>query len=285
MGDTDRYKEIENNLRSELLDHGKDNINRWMAAIALFLALLTFLSGYIIFDKSKEATQSAAEARKLAREAKKLVADIKEQKNKVLEHRKELENIANTSVFIRLLGSTPGIIRESEKTVEKFINAPDASDLDRAIANALDLQQKGDIDKALEQWHSLANITSEIGKDDIAAVAWLNIGNLTDSEEALQAYDKAITFNPSYVDAYIGLGIIKMNLGKNGEAVKDFDHAISIERENALAHYGRGLANQALQDSPQAIIDYKIALVLLENNPEYANLKDQIEQNLKAIEK
>ena len=282
MSDTDKFKEIENNLRSELLDYKKDNINRWMTAIALIFAFFTFLGGYIILDKSKEA-------KKLAEEAKKLVVDIEEQKTKAMELTNLIKNLkdhTNARLVSDLSESKPsGIIQESEEATEKVINDPDASFLDQAIANARDLYRKGDIEKAQEQWHSIANITSEINKD-IADLAWLNVGLLSDSpEEALLAYDQAIAYNSHYVEVYIGRGIANMKLGEFSEAVKDFNKAINLKSDNVLAYFGRGLANQKLQDSAKAIIDYNIALVLLENNPEYASFKPEIEQRLKAIEK
>ena len=60
---------------------------------------------------------------------------------------------------------------------------------------------------------------------------------------ALKDYNKAISLNKDYYEAYNARGKIFTNLGKYKSAIKDFNTAIQIDNNSAEAYNNRGVAN------------------------------------------
>jgi tetratricopeptide (TPR) repeat protein len=93
---------------------------------------------------------------------------------------------------------------------------------------------------------------------------WYNKGNALDaqckSDEALQAYDKAIELNPDYVSAWYRKGQVLAGLGKSDEALQAYDKAIELDPDDAHAWDEKGSAlryqgkyDEALQAYDEAI--------------------------------
>ena len=57
-------------------------------------------------------------------------------------------------------------------------------------------------------------------------------------EEALAAYDKALSIKPGSAGAWLGRGNVYLDLKPYDEAVAAYDKALSIERDLAEAHHG-----------------------------------------------
>src|ERR1035437_2239344 len=78
------------------------------------------------------------------------------------------------------------------------------------------------------------------------SVGWFNKGlaldNLNKSDEAINAYEKAIEINPQDSDAWTGKGLALDNLNKYDEAIKAFDKAIEINPQDSYAWDGKGIA-------------------------------------------
>ena len=152
-----RFEALENELRRELLDDRADTINWWLTATAIFLAFLgivVVLGGYIGFQRFE----------KIEADAQRAVEEIKKAGDKELE---------------RLRGINAETPRDSEieKAVRQVQQNPEASALDRALADAFTLQQEGNIEEAIEKWRSIANI-AEGSDNDLAAHAWFSVGYL-----------------------------------------------------------------------------------------------------------
>ena len=100
----------------------------------------------------------------------------------------------NDEILRRLNAETVADDPEEAKQVAVNVGEnPMASPIDKAIAQAVFLQQQGKRDEAIEKWRAVAHITEGIDNDQ-AARAWLSVGYLLEnSEDSISAYDRAIS--------------------------------------------------------------------------------------------
>ena len=82
-------------------------------------------------------------------------------------------------------------------------------------------------------------------------------------EEAIVAYNKAITIDPEYAIAYNNLGVIYLDgIGNVKEAARLFEKSIEINPEYTLANFNLARACQAMGDLTEAAEHYQKALEL-----------------------
>jgi len=79
-------------------------------------------------------------------------------------------------------------------------------------------------------------------------------------KEAIELYDKAISINKNYADAYYNRGIAKNNINDTQGALADFSKTIAIKPNFAAAYNNRGLIRKSLQDYKGAMSDYDTAI-------------------------
>ncbi len=225
-------QQLFNELRKEYLDTRAKSIDWWLEFIAIvlaFFAILIAIAGYVSFR----------EFRRLRNEAKLHVSEIHKDKVESDELLKNIRQRGRAEVFDRLSNST-----EFEGRRQELLQNSDLSVIDKAIVEASVLQQRGDIDAAIEKWHSIANIVEESDKD-LASHAWFSAGYLYSQEEepekAILAYDKAIILKPDYAEAYNSRGVSKGVLGHYESAISDLDEAINLDSHYAEAYYNRGI--------------------------------------------
>ena len=170
-----RFDALRNELRRELLDDRADTINWWLTATAIFLTFLgivVVLGGYIGFQRFEkieaDAKKNAEQSKKSADEAQELVKTIKEQRKQAEEATQQIQKMHGAYV------EGPKV----ETVLQQVQANPEASSLDKAIDDALTLQQEGNIEEAIEKWRSIANIAEGSDNNDIAARAWFSIGYL-----------------------------------------------------------------------------------------------------------
>ena len=186
-----------NDLRRELLDDRADTINWWLTIALIVLAVISIgaaLGVYFGFGRFREIE---SEARKYTEEARALVKEINEQKRRAEEVGQEAKNILsdierrhNLSLGLGDLArddeplsgrvrreSAPDQTQEAEEAVQEVRQIPEASPIDRAIADAYSLQRAGKIEEAIEKWRSIANVMEGID-NDLAAHAWLSVSAL-----------------------------------------------------------------------------------------------------------
>ena len=198
------FDNLRNELRRELLDDRADTINWWLTAVAIFLAVLgvvAVLVGYIGFSRFREieaeAQENVGQAKQHAEEARETVKEIKEQKKQAEEVGQEIKNILSDSERQPNLSlaigdsvrdneppsgrvrreSDPDQTQGAEEAVQEVRQIPEASPIDQAIADAYSLQRAGRIEEAIEKWRAIANVMEGID-NDLAAHAWLSVGNL-----------------------------------------------------------------------------------------------------------
>ena len=84
--------------------------------------------------------------------------------------------------------------------------------------------------------------------------------------EAGALFQKSVTRNDSFGDAWLKLGVCKAELGRNGEAVDAFKEASKRMPENAKAHYLLGIAYEKQGLYGGALDEFRLALSLDPHN-------------------
>jgi len=85
----------------------------------------------------------------------------------------------------------------------------------------------------------------------------LKLGRL---EDAAACYRLAVSMNPNYVDACVGLGFALSEQKQFGEAEEYLRKALSVDSENADAHYILGTISKSRNDRDGAIVQLTRAL-------------------------
>ena len=244
-------------LRHELLDDRAAYIDRWLFAITIFLAMAGFIGFRRFREIEAEAKNSVETVTKLVEEAERCVEEIKGKQ-------KEAEEI------IRDMSSESAAKdpQRANQAIADVRRNPKASPIDKAIADAISLQQQGRVDDAIEKWRAVAQVL-EGSDNDLAARAWFSIGYLlqdTDPEKCILVYDRAIRLNPNLAEAYNNRGAARDRLGQYNDAIADYDEAIRLNLNNPEAYYNRGNAKGALRRYDEAIADFDEAIRL---NPDH----------------
>lgn len=247
-----------NELRREQLDDRATTITWWLAAVAIVLTLFSVvaaIAGFLGFRRF-EAIRSGAE--ESARDARKLVEEIRKNRD---ESRELVQEITAEAA-----AEDPG---QAGQAIKDVLGDPDATLMDRAVADAVSLQKAEEIEDAVEKWRAIANIAEGTDKN-LAARAWSSIGYLlprTKAEDKILAYNRAISLRPNSAVAINNRGVAKRTLKRFDEAIADHDEAIRLRPGYARAYYGRGLAKRELRRFDEALADYDEAIRL---RPDYA---------------
>ena len=246
-----------NELQRELLDDRADYIDRWLIAVTIVLAFF----GILGFKRFREIE---AEARKSVEAAKRYEADAKD-------HAERIEALQGKAVAdvqrIRDLMTAEVAAQnpaEANQAVKDARENPEASLTDKAIADAVSLQQQGKRDDAIEKWRAIAHVV-EGSDNDLAARAWFSVGYLIqdeDPEDALADYAEAIRLKPDYGEAYNNRGAMKAKLGRYDDALADYAEAIRLKPDHASPYYNLGTAKGKLGRYDDALADYAEAIRL-----------------------
>ncbi len=254
-----------NEIRSELLDERSSYIDLWLTVIGLFLGLFTVVVPIAAFmgfrrfrEIEKEAKASAKSAATTAATAEHHLQEIKKKSDTATDLVKD--------IHAKSVAENPS---EATQTVKNVQDDPSASLIDKAIANAISLQQQNKQEDAIEKWRAIAQITE--GSDNaLAARAWISVGFLISDEDVaskLSSYDRAIQLKPDMAVAYSNRGNVKHRLNRHADAIADFDKAIQLDPDRAEFYYNRGISKSNLERHEDAIVDYDKAIQL---KPDYA---------------
>lgn len=145
------------------------------------------------------------------------------------------------------------------------LNNPQSSLTEKAIAEAVSLQDQGRIEEALKIWRGIADAFEEVDRD-LSARAYFSVGYLLiqqdKPEDAIAAYDEAVRLKPNFAGAYNDRGGAKNMLGRHEDAIADRNQAIRLKPDFAEAYSNRGLTKNDLGRHEDAIIDYNQAIRL-----------------------
>lgn len=135
----------------------------------------------------------------------------------------------------------------------------------------------------METLHACSKIIELDPKDGMAHYNRGSIySNMGLYDKALQDLNQTIELLPDYASAYNNRGLVHEKMEHYSEAITDFDEAIRME-ESPIAYYNRANTYYEMEEYDNALNDYTMALGKL--NPEQAELKSEIEANIKLVEK
>lgn len=95
---------------------------------------------------------------------------------------------------------------------------------------------------------------------------WSNLGNLyglqKKFDKSLEAYSKAIEYNPNNASTYLNRAITFSMMGQHSKSLPDFDKAIELDPNVALTYKNRAYTLLQLGQFDQSISDYDRAIEL-----------------------
>ena len=115
-----------------------------------------------------------------------------------------------------------------------------------------DQKSKG-ICKLVRALHNLATIKEKLGGEHLGS--------------ALEAFNKAISYDPKYSPSYNGRGLVWDRLFNFEEAIKDFSQAIYLEQNHAVYWHNRGCCYRNMGHLEESLNDFDKSLKLDPMNP------------------
>lgn len=118
-----------------------------------------------------------------------------------------------------------------------------------------------------------------------SAEDWFDVGCDLDaagaSEEAVEAYLRAIAADPDCADAHVNLGRLLALLGDSALAEKHYCRALETDPRNSLAWFNRGVLKQEQGKLDDAAADYRAAIGI---DPKFADAHYNLATLLEAID-
>ena len=271
-----------NDLRREVLDDRAKLVDWWLTATAIFLTLLgivAVIAGYLSFKRFREieaeARQNVTASQQYTEEARHLVEEIKAKRH-------EAESLME-GLNAQIASDDPGKATQAILSVRQN---PEASLTDKAISDAVSLQQQGKRDAAIGKWRAIAHVV-EGSDNDLAARAWFSVGYLAMDEDpkgSVLANDRAIRLKPDYARAYNNRGAAKHELGRHEDAIADYNEAIRLKPDYAEAYRNRSAAKGSLGRHEDAIADCTEAIRLKPDDARAYNNRGVAKRNLEQYE-
>ncbi|MEP6946269.1 MAG: tetratricopeptide repeat protein [Acidobacteriota bacterium] len=126
--------------------------------------------------------------------------------------------------------------------------------------------QKGEIAKADNLLSKASANSIETAETQVLLGVIRSSQNRTD--EAMKAFDRAMTLDRDNPDAYYYKGDVLLRLGRQAEAVTEFQKAIALRANYFEAFRGMGQAYLELNKFPEAVLAFKTAVRLKNDNLE-----------------
>ncbi len=257
-----RFNEFErrfNERQQKLLEDRATYIDRWLFVVAIVLTFFSiaipiaaFLASVFGFKKFEE---------------------FKTQAQRYLEEIERNRDKSDEIIQGMNAETAADDPTKAKQVVEDIRENPRASSTDKAIAEAVFLQDQGKREEAIKIWHGIADAFEEVDRE-LAARAHFSVGYLLSQEkpeDKIAAYDQAIRLRPDYAKAYNNRGVAKGELGRYEDAIADYNQAIRWQSNHVNAYFNRGNAQRKLDRHEAAIADYDEAIRLKPNDAEIYN--------------
>jgi len=108
-------------------------------------------------------------------------------------------------------------------------------------------------------------------------VSYVNQGHYG---EAIEEFNRALSIDSKYVNAYCGIGIAYLNQKKYREAIETLEKAIALDPEKAIPYYLLGMAYEEIMDYGEAIAAWNKFLAL---SPE-GKRAERVRKHIKRLE-
>jgi tetratricopeptide (TPR) repeat protein len=119
---------------------------------------------------------------------------------------------------------------------------------------------------------------------DSSPAEWLKKGNdlraNSQYQEALDAYNQALSLDPNYGEAWNNKGNVLYDLGRYEEALEAINKSLSINPDYAFAWNNKGLILQKIGRSQEALDAYDKALSI---NPDFTKAQSNREKLLNGL--
>jgi tetratricopeptide (TPR) repeat protein len=100
------------------------------------------------------------------------------------------------------------------------------------------------------------------------------------ADAAVEAFRKAVEYNPDDVTARVSLGQGLLMLGEHREAMAEFEQALLLDPDHPAARYRRGTVLEGRADDAAAAADYRVAL---ESDPGYTQARVRLADALMRL--
>ena len=273
-----------NELRKELLDQRANQLNRWLAVVAIVLTtfgLVVPLVGIVSFDRFNDvvstAEVTAKEAKTSSDEAKREVISAKRLAAKARADASSADAIATRAYAT--VSKAHSLLSDAERSAEtvrgraedidglvEMATREAASTAKQEAANAVAEHVNGlyRVVADVEQKYDVINEVTRLMNADVLSEVFHALGRVSHKEKeldrALRLYDLAIRANPDFALAYYSRGMLFVDRRSFEFAKQDFTHAIGRNGDLAKAYLERGMVNAKLGKKEDALADLMQAI-------------------------
>ncbi|MFB2973724.1 tetratricopeptide repeat protein [Aerosakkonema sp. BLCC-F183] len=180
------------------------------------------------------------------------------------EQNKQVLRFANEDIYVfkEDRGAIETRSTESIAINESLVKLSEDSSLVKQLAKLLQIESadtQAIVETAIDRGSAIEVTTKEAEK-------WFSLANQQYSDRdilgAIISYDKAVSLNPNYHDAWFNRGIALKDLGRYEEAILSYDRALDIQPNSHENWMNRGAALRSLGRLEEAIVSYEQALQL-----------------------
>ncbi|MDD1678128.1 MAG: tetratricopeptide repeat protein [Methanomicrobiales archaeon] len=144
-----------------------------------------------------------------------------------------------------------------------FTTISHAEDAMTWYTRGADLAQKGDYGAAIESY------TTALSLNPTYLNAWIGLGyaytKSGQTDKAIDAYTRAIAIEPNSTIAWKSLGYVYGTMGRDEDALHAYDNAVTINPQDPYAWLSKGLTLSSLGRLNESIASYQIVIRLSPN--------------------
>ena len=153
--------------------------------------------------------------------------------------------------------------------VKTGINTAAGTDVDKLLASGQDAHQAGRFAEAISAFNRVIALSAN--RPETAAVASYLIGNVNMTQRkfgnAQLAYERAVTLNPNYAEAWNSLGEALGELKQFPRAIDAFNKAVGLDPTLLKAKYNQAITYDRMKNFRYSEFVFRN---LIKNNPTYA---------------